>query len=135
MKTILKCVLLVDDNYNDNFFHEREIKKTNDAIVIVEKQTGLDAIEYIKSKECQGKMNPDLIFLDINMPIMNGWEFLNEFSLLDKELQEKVIIVMLTTSDNEDDVARARAWSCVADFITKPLTEKIFKEIITKYFG
>ena len=135
MKKILNCVLLVDDNHNDNFFHKREIKKANDAIDIVEKQTGLDAIEYIKSKESHGRMSPDLIFLDINMPVMNGWEFLHEFSLLDKELQEKVIIIMLTTSDSEDDVARAKEWSGVADFITKPLTKKLFEGIITKYFS
>jgi CheY-like chemotaxis protein len=65
---------------------------------------------------------------------MNGWDFLQEYDRLDKELQSKVIIIMLTSSDNEDDVARAKAWNSVSDYITKPLTEEVMTDIIKKYF-
>jgi CheY-like chemotaxis protein len=65
---------------------------------------------------------------------MNGWDFLQEYDRLDKELQSKVIIIMLTSSDNEDDVARAKAWNPVSDYITKPLTEEVMTDIIKKYF-
>ncbi len=126
--------MLVDDDHNDNFFHEREIRKTNSATVIIEKNSALEALEYLKSRKEDKDMLPDLIFLDINMPGMNGWEFLQEYERLDKKLQNRAIIVMLTTSDNDDDVARAKAWSFVSDYITKPLTEEIMKEIIKKYF-
>jgi len=119
---------------NDNFFHEREIKKTNSATIVIEKNTGLAALEYLKSKKENKDMLPDLIFLDINMPGMNGWDFLREYEQLDKELQSRAIIIMLTTSDNDDDIARTKAWSFVSDYITKPLTEEIMKGIIKKYF-
>jgi len=126
--------MLVDDDHNDNFFHEREIKKTNPSIIVIEKNTGLEALEYLKSKKVDKDMLPDLIFLDINMPGMNGWDFLQEYEQLDKELQSRVIIIMMTTSDNDDDIARAKTWSFVSDYITKPLTEEIMKGIIKKYF-
>ena len=126
--------MLVDDNHNDNFFHEREIKKTNSETIVIEKNTGLEALEYIKSKKENNVLLPDLIFLDINMPGMNGWDFLQEYERLDKELQSRVVIIMLTSSDNDDDVGRAKAWSFVSDYITKPLTEEIMSGIIKKYF-
>jgi response regulator RpfG family c-di-GMP phosphodiesterase len=134
MKNKLKCVMLIDDDKNDNFFHEREIKKTNPAITVIEKRTVLSALEYLKSNKANPEMIPDLIFLDINMPGMNGWDFLNEFEQLDKEFQSKIIIVMLTTSDNDDDVARVKAYRFVRDYITKPLTKEIMKDIIKQYF-
>lgn len=126
--------MLVDDDQNDNFFHERVIKKTSSSTIVIEKNTGQEALDYLKSKNGDKALLPDLIFLDINMPGMNGWDFLQEYDRLDKELQSRVIIIMLTSSDNEDDVARAKAWDSVSDYITKPLTEEVMTDIIKKYF-
>lgn len=126
--------MLVDDDQNDNFFHERVITKTSSSTIVIEKNTGQEALDYLKSKNGDKALLPDLIFLDINMPGMNGWDFLQEYDRLDKELQSRVIIIMLTSSDNEDDVARAKAWDSVSDYITKPLTEEVMTDIIKKYF-
>lgn len=126
--------MLVDDNHDDNFFHEREIKKNNIATIVITKNTGLEALEYLKSKKNITDMHPDLIFLDINMPGMNGWEFLQEYNRLDKELQSRIIIIMLTTSDNPDDELKAKTWDFVSDYITKPLTKEIMRDIIKNYF-
>jgi CheY-like chemotaxis protein len=134
MNNKLKCIMLVDDNHDDNFFHEREIKKNNLATIVIEKNTGLEALEYLKSKKDIANMQPDLIFLDINMPGMNGWEFLKEYNRLDKKLQSHVIIIMLTTSDNPDDEERSKTWNFVSGYITKPLTKEIMEDIIKKYF-
>jgi CheY-like chemotaxis protein len=134
MSNKLRCVMLVDDDHNDNFFHEREIRKTNRAIIIITKKNGLSALEYLKSKKEEGDMHPDLIFLDINMPGMNGWDFLQKYNQLDKEIQSRAIIIMLTTSENPDDKARAKAWSFVYDYTTKPLTKVKLEDIIKKYF-
>jgi CheY-like chemotaxis protein len=134
MKNKLTSILLIDDNHNDNFFHEREIKKTNSGTIVIKKNTGLEALEYLKSKKEDKEMLPDLIFLDINMPGMNGWDFLREYEQLDKELQSRAIIIMLTSSDNVDDIARSKAWSFMSDYITKPLTAEIMTGIIKKYF-
>jgi CheY-like chemotaxis protein len=134
MKKKLRCVMLVDDDNNDNFFHEREIKKTNESTIIITKNNGLEALEYLKSQKYNNDMHPDLIFLDINMPKMNGWDFLKEYSNLDKKLQSRAIIIMLSTSKNPEDISREKTWSIVSDYIKKPLTKGIMEDIIKKYF-
>jgi CheY-like chemotaxis protein len=126
--------MLVDDNPDDNFFHEREIKKDHLAAEVVVKNSGMEALEYLRSKEDITRLPPDLIFLDINMPGMNGWEFLEEYSKLDNKFQSDVLIIMLTTSDNPDDEERSRAWGNISDCITKPLTKEKMKVIVNKYF-
>jgi len=125
--------MLVDDNEHDNFFHERAIENNNPATIVIKKETGVEALDYLKSKKVSDT-HPDLIFLDINMPHMNGWEFLDAYKLLDKELQSRAIIIMLTTSGNPDDIEKAKSWSSVAEFITKPLTKEMLKEITDRYF-
>ena len=124
--------MLIDDNADDNFFHEREIKKNDLGHIIITKNLGIKALEYLKLKE---EPHADLIFLDINMPGMNGWEFLKEYNQLDKVLQSRAIIIILTTSENARDVARANTYSFVTDYITKPLTREIMGDIIKKYFS
>jgi len=134
MKHNLNCIMLVDDNPDDNFFHEREIKKHNKATIVITKNTALSALEYLKITKDKINLQPDLILLDINMPGMNGWEFLVEYNKLDKNLQSKVVIIMLTTSENTDDIEKAKSENFVSDFITKPMTEDIMVDIIKKYF-
>ena len=126
--------MLVDDNEDDNFFHEREIKKVNLTTVIVAKNTGIEALEYLKLNKEKENHHPDLIFLDINMPGMNGWDFLEQYNLLDKEIESNAIIIMLTTSENPDDIIRIKSWSFVSDYIIKPLTKEIMEGVIKKYF-
>jgi CheY-like chemotaxis protein len=79
-------------------------------------------------------LKPDLIFLDINMPKMNGWEFLIEFSQLDRVIQINTMIMILTTSNNVTDRFRAKAWSFVSGYLTKPLTKEIITDIHKTYF-
>jgi len=123
--------MLIDDNPDDNFFHEREILKSNSDSRVITKESGKEALDYLKSKE---DPHSDLIFLDINMPGMNGWEFLQEYNELDRELQSQAIVIMLTTSDYSADIAKSKNWGFVSDFITKPLTEDMMKKINSKYF-
>lgn len=135
MNEKLKCVMLVDDDHNDNFFHEREIRKINRSIIIITKKNALAALEYLKSSKINGDAHPDLIFLDINMPGMNGWDFLHEYNQLDKDLQSRAIIIMLSTSGNPDDELKSKTWSFVSDYIKKPLTKQKMEDIIKKHFN
>jgi CheY-like chemotaxis protein len=126
--------MLVDDNEHDNFFHEREIKKVDASIDVVAKQSGNEALDYLKLNREKENLHPDLIFLDINMQGMNGWEFLEQYSLFTKEVQSHALIVMLTTSSNPADNKRAQSFDFISDYITKPLTQEIMIKISTKYF-
>jgi CheY-like chemotaxis protein len=135
MTNKLQCIMLIDDNQDDNFYHSRVIKKSHAAELVIAKQTGRDALDYLMSKENSGGTHPELIFLDINMPGMNGWEFLAEYTKLEKKFQSEAIVVMLTTSANPDDKIKAKASHIASDFKTKPLTKVVLEEIIDKYFG
>jgi CheY-like chemotaxis protein len=124
--------MLIDDDEDDNFFHEREIITNNLATRVVVKDSGQKALEYLKQKT---DPTTDLIFLDINMPVMTGWDFLAEYEKLDKELQSKAIIIMLSTSSNPSDIAKSKTWDFVCDYITKPLTKEMLEVVIKKYFN
>lgn len=134
MNKKLECIMLIDDNPDDNFFHERVIKKNDRADYVIAKQLGTDALEYLKAKNVNKIPHPNLIFLDINMPGMNGWEFLKEYNKLQKELQSQAIVIMLTTSENPDDRKKAIEMNIAFDFKTKPLTKEMLEEIINRYF-
>jgi CheY-like chemotaxis protein len=125
--------MLIDDDRNDNFFHEREIKKNNPEANVIVMETGLEALKYLKSMFKKKDIKPVLIFLDINMPGMNGWEFLDQYSHLGKETQSNVMVIMLTTSDSSESKARVRGWDFVSDYITKPLTKEKLRNLKIKY--
>ncbi|QYJ67628.1 response regulator [Flavobacterium litorale] len=130
----VKCIMLVDDNKSDNFFHERVILKCGAAETVIAKECAEEALSYLKNKANNDADHPDIILLDINMPGMNGWEFIEEYEKLDKDLQSKMIVVMLTTSENPDDYAMAKKHDILADFKTKPLTTEMLEDIMKKYY-
>lgn len=127
----LNCIMLIDDNKIDNFFHERVIKKQNAAQHIIIKESGQDALDYLTAGDAV--IQPELIFLDINMPGMNGWEFIEQYRQLDEKLQKAMIVVMLTTSENPDDKAKAATQGILSDFRSKPLTKEMLEEVIGQY--
>jgi CheY-like chemotaxis protein len=126
--------MLVDDNPHDNFFHEREIRKANYKNTLIIKNSAREALDYIHATKNDPENKPDLIFLDINMPGMNGWEFLSEYNLLDEAIKNKTVVIMLTTSSNPDDLTKAKACGHVFDYITKPLTKEIMEDIFSRFF-
>lgn len=128
MKKKIKCIMLVDDNRVDNFFHQRVIRKYDSAIKVVIKETGYEALEYLKDDEREH--NPDIIFLDINMPGMNGWEFIEHYNELDPKYHNSHIVVMLTTSVNPDDKRMAENYNLISEFRSKPLTIEMLEEVI-----
>jgi len=126
--------MLIDDNPDDNFFHERVIRKADAANHVIIYQSAREAMTYLLEKDLHSDRHPDLIFLDINMPGMNGWEFLAEYKRLDPDLQSTAIVIMLTTSNNPDDKQKAKEFGIPLDFKTKPLTRDLLENIIEGNF-
>ncbi|WP_299212193.1 response regulator [uncultured Aquimarina sp.] len=129
------CVLLIDDDKATNFFNERVVTRHNSFDNINTVQSGKAALEYLTNVKNQTAMKPDLIFLDINMPAMNGWEFLIEFAKLDKSTTEGIKVILLSTSSNPDDVNESIKNHSVDDFINKPLSLDLLDNVIEKHFS
>ncbi len=130
----LNCILLIDDDEPTNFWNERLIEKSNCAETVVICEDGKEGLDYINSCIENQEPLPDLIFLDLNMPGMNGWEFLEEYKTLDESLKDNPLLIMLTTSLNPDDQERMEQMNEVSGFINKPFSIEAMKEVLNKHF-
>ena len=122
-------VMLVDDNDTDNFIHRRVIELTKFASSIIVKNSGKSALEYLETNKNNLQVLPDIIFLDINMPIVDGFVFLYEFENFPDELRNKCKIVILSSSDSKRDIDRIVDNEYVINFITKPLSEEALNSL------
>ena len=134
----VNCILLIDDNPGDNEYHSYIIRKANVCNHINVALDGEKGLSYLKKIVEQDQSEsfpvPDLIFLDINMPRVNGFEFIKEYHNLEIMQIYKVVIIMLTTSINPDDKKIANSIKEISEFQNKPLTVEAVQTVIEKYF-
>ena len=138
MNSKLRCILVIDDDEATNFFNQMILEKIGCARYIKIVQSGQEALEYLAKSESPGcdenlYPSPDLVFLDINMPAMNGWEFLEEYRKIN--VKHRIIMVMLTTSLFPEDKSKAEAMPGISGFENKPLTAEKVKVVLKKYFS
>lgn len=134
IKKKLKNVLLIDDSESDNFYHERKIRKMGITDNIHICYSGQEALDYLRS-ELEGiHPQPTLIFLDINMPGMNGWEFLEQYETLEVAQQGEVVLTMLSNSIDVRDQERAGNFKAVRGYYGKPLSEDYLLSILKQHF-
>lgn len=127
----LDLVMLVDDNETDNFISKRIIEITDFAEEVIIKSSGKSALEYIGTHRNNPDKLPHLIFLDINMPIVDGFVFLYEFEKFADVVKDKCRVIILSSSDNKRDIDKIVNNDHVIKFVTKPLTEIELNEIRT----
>lgn len=126
---MIDLVMLVDDNDTDNFISKRIIEITKFAKRVEIKNSGKSALQYLQDNQGNLENLPDLIFLDINMPIVDGFVFLFEFEMFPDELKNKCKVVILSSSDNKRDIEKIVDNEYVIKFITKPLTDSALNEV------
>jgi len=122
-------VMLVDDNDTDNFISKRIIEITKFAREVEVKNSGKSALEYLEKHKDDITRLPEIIFLDINMPIVDGFVFLYEFEKFSSMLKEKCKVIILSSSDNKRDIDKIVNNDHVVKFVTKPLTENALNDI------
>ncbi|HMB64896.1 MAG TPA: response regulator [Eudoraea sp.] len=134
MKQKLQCILLVDDDPATNFLHKMIMKRAGCAEKIVCVENGLRALEYLQTPEHGNHPQPDLILLDINMPGMTGWEFLDRYKDLEAACRGVKVILMLTTQLDPADMEKARNIAEIDGFMHKPMTVEMLNELLRKHF-
>lgn len=115
-------VCLVDDDDIYQYMMKRELRNTQLVKEIQIFPNGEQAMQFFSSKKDHPNDLPDIIFLDLNMPIMNGWQFLDEYLLLRPRLNKEIVIVLITSSFDGKDMERAKGYDEVTDYIVKPIT-------------
>lgn len=124
-----KNVLLIDDNHIDNVINQKMISKTSFAENVYVQQSCEDAIKFLKELSVDPEKLPEVIFVDIKMPVKTGFDFLVEFQQLPFYNKDEVKIVMLSSSLDPTDHKKIDEFNTVSDFYGKPLTEDTLKEI------
>ena len=122
-----KTCLLIDDNYIDNFVTRRILESGNFAEKVVVLQSATDAINSLRA----GAVKPDVIFLDIRMPVMGGFEFLQEYDKLEIDNKQAIKIFMLSSSLDPTDLKKSTNNKYITQFIHKPITQKTLDDICT----
>lgn len=123
-------ILLIDDNEIDNYINNHIISQSRISEKITVKNSATIALEYLKTIKNDYTDFPELIFLDISMPKMDGFEFLEEFVKVPDFSGKKCSVIMLTSSDNPVDRAKAMHYDIVIDYLIKPLDYDMVKNIM-----
>ncbi|MCX6310165.1 MAG: response regulator [Bacteroidetes bacterium] len=134
-KSTFEIVMLIDDNEIDNFINDRMIKGCNFSENVYVNTGTQSALEFLKNmtikKDVRKEHLPSIIFLDINMPILDGFHFLEEFEKLDQSLIKDIKIYMLTSSIDPSDLSRSEKYKSVKGFLYKPLTQDALQKLAT----
>ncbi len=124
-----KSLLLIDDSYIDNLINRKILDNDNFAESITVIESPKEAFNYIRDLYLEGKELPEVIFLDLRMPLMNGFEFLKALMDLPDLGPDKIRIYVLTSSLDPEDIKRVKENHLVTRFISKPLTSQILQDI------
>ncbi|HSI74376.1 MAG TPA: response regulator [Lunatimonas sp.] len=126
----IKQLTLVDDDDVFVYLTTNTIKKTNRVDLIKVFGNGLDAMNFLKENRGDVDALPDILFLDLSMPIMDGWQFLNEFVKINPFIGKKIHIYICSSSISPEDMAMAKTIKEVSDFIIKPIHKEKLLDII-----
>jgi CheY-like chemotaxis protein len=126
----VKNILLIDDDPVFVYLMRRIINSTSYTCEINEFTDGELAINYLNGIRDKNELLPDLIFLDLSMPVMDGWEFLKEYSQLRPAIKKDITLFIVSSSISPKEVERAKNFRAVSDFLIKPLGKAKVIEII-----
>jgi CheY-like chemotaxis protein len=129
----LGSILLVDDDKITNFLNQLLLNDLGVAQQVLTAENGQEALRIIE-EQCESSDCPSLILLDVNMPVMNGFEFLEAYEKMAFTSKQSIIVVMLTTSLHPRDVKRLSGMP-IQGFLNKPLTKIMVQELVQKHFS
>lgn len=128
----IKKITLIEDDEVIVYLTKKIIKETERIELLNVLGNGKQAIDYFIENKNNPALLPDVIFLDISMPIIDGWQFLEEFVLIRHQMQKPVSIYITTSSISQSDLNKAKNIGFISDFIIKPINLENFNAIIEK---
>lgn len=127
----MKSIFLIDDDPIFVYLTRRIIASTNCPCEINEFTDGELALDYLSKMREKAELLPDVIFLDLSMPVMDGWEFLKEYDLLKPNIKKEISLYIVSSSISPQEVERSKSYTVVADFLIKPVERGKIVEIMT----
>ena len=122
-------VCIIDDDDIYQFTTQRSLSKNPDVSEIMPFSYSVEALSFLKESKDDSNKLPDIILLDINMPEMDGWDFLNELRVFREEISKSFDIYLITSSINPSDINRAKQFSEIKSYIVKPVGSEIWAKI------
>ncbi|MCX6205184.1 MAG: response regulator [Bacteroidetes bacterium] len=134
--TSVSLIMLIDDSEIDCYINKFIIKDLSELIKVTSFSEAIQALDYLIANSDDHTKIPDIIFLDIHMPIMDGFDFLEEYARLSENILNKCSVYILSSSFDPCDIKRAKENEYVKGFIEKPLTEESILNILERnYFN
>ena len=125
---LYKKAMIIDDSKLDRFISTSAIERNQFAEEISNFNSGVEALTYLQSLNSTDAF-PEIIFLDINMPVMNGFDFLDNYMKFPADVKKRCSIVMISSTESSEDFDRIKTYPCVHMFFSKPFSEKILNSI------
>jgi CheY-like chemotaxis protein len=126
---IYRTVMVIDDSRLERFLAEKIIKNSLFADAVITFNSAIEALEYLTALGTDPDKFPDVILLDIYMPVMNGFEFLDKFLEFSEDIKKHCKIVIISSTDAYEDHAQMRRYPIISKFLTKPLSEEMLKKL------
>ncbi|MEZ4799418.1 MAG: response regulator [Flavobacteriales bacterium] len=133
MSAVFDVACVVDDDRIFVFGISRLMEMTNFCNDLVVCEHGKEALDYLISADGEEQKLPDIILLDINMPVLDGWQFLDEFIKIKPRLDKEITIYMVSSSVSKTDIERAKSYDDICDYIIKPVKSEDLQMIIKHY--
>jgi response regulator of citrate/malate metabolism len=129
----IKNIFLIDDDETFVFLTGRIIKATQKVDSVKTFGNGKDAIDYLSENASKPELLPEIIFFDLNMPILDGWGFIEEFITLMPKLAKQIKLYIITSSIAVHDIEKSKNFSVISDYMIKPVLKEKFVEIVESY--
>lgn len=117
-------IMVIDDDSTFLFIFRKQIEKTEEIEIVNESKNGMEALNALKSALDDRESWPDLIVLDLNMPVMDGWGFLDSYGDICSKASSNVPVCILSSTINQADFDRANTYESVKSFFSKPITSE-----------